>query len=65
MLSQEEIHTAAYNQVAVAAIGYHQGRVGLLRTLELALRHGLSFDELVTASGMSEAFITRLLEEAE
>lgn len=65
MPSTDEIRTAAYTQVALAAIGYHQGRVGLIRTLELARRHGLSLEEMVTASGLGRDLIARLLIEAD
>lgn len=60
-----DLHDAAVNAVAVAAIAYQQEAMALANILSCAAGHGLTVDELVSASGFDRAFVTRLLAEAE
>lgn len=57
-------HDAAYNAVAVASIAYQQQINALRHILTTAKVHGLTDLELVEASGLPHAFITKLLEDA-
>jgi len=63
-MSAAGIRDAAVNAVAVASLAYQQEVVALTRVLDCAHRHGLTVTDLAHASGLDEAFITRLLEEA-
>lgn len=63
-LTPAQIHDAAHNQVAVASLAYQQEVIALSTTLACARRHGLTVDELRQASGLDEALVTRLLDEA-
>jgi len=69
MAMTEEIRTAANNAVAVASVAYamnpSQEELSALKTvLSCAAGHGLTVAELRYASGLDEAFIGQLLEEA-
>lgn len=68
-LTPAQIHDAAHNAVAVASIAFavdpsDEERTALTTVLACATGHGLTLAELHDASGLDEAFITRLLEEA-
>lgn len=65
MATPTEIHDAAYTAVAVASIAYQQETAALATVLACAAAHGLTLAELRDASGLDEAFITRLLKEAD
>lgn len=60
----DEIRDAAWNAVAVASLAYQQEIIALSRVLACAQGHGLTVDDLVYASGLDAALVTRLLGEA-
>lgn len=63
-MNAQDVRTAAWNAVAVASIAYQQEVITLTHVLACAHRHGLAVTDLRAASGLDEAFIARLLEEA-
>ena len=63
-LSQDAIRDAATDLVAVSAVEYQENRLAFARVLSQAQSHGLTVDELVAASGRSEALVVALLREA-
>lgn len=60
----DAIRDAAHNAVAVASLHLQQSVNALRHVLASAHGHGLSIDEMVTASGMDRDAINRLLLEA-
>lgn len=60
-----DIRTAANNAVAVASVAYQQEVIALSTVLACAAGHGLTVAELCHASGLDQAFVERLLEEAQ
>lgn len=60
----QRIHDAAINQVAAASIAYQEELDRLRYVLGLAHGHGLTPEEMVATTGLPEAFVQQLLEEA-
>jgi hypothetical protein len=58
-----DLHDAAFNAVAVAAVAYRQERCRLVHILTTAHRHGLDVAELAEASGMPADVIATFLDE--
>lgn len=62
---QGQITTAAWNAVAVASLQWQESTNALRYVLSCAQGHGLTVPDLCRASGLDEAFVGRLLAEAD
>jgi hypothetical protein len=60
---RDEISDAAWSAVAVASLAYRRELNALRVILRSATQHGLTRSDLVQASGLDTAFVSRLLDE--
>jgi hypothetical protein len=63
--NEGEFYDAAWNAVAVASTHWQQSTAALRHILARGQQHGLSTLELCAASGLDEARVLRMIDEAE